>query len=256
MELAAVFFITIPGPKMIWQFGELGYDYSIDYNGRTGEKPIKWNYWWETNRKHLYQVYKFLNELRQNYEVFSTPDYNYVLSAKQKRLNLIDPAMNVAVLGNFATTSAGIVPAFQAPGMWYEYFTGDSLQVTDVNAAIDLEPGEYRLYTDKKLETPEFILGVQNNKWTHEGFNADVFPNPSEGNYNILVTSNQPVPVTIYITDITGRDVCTLSSGGIVNGTRTFIWDGRNGSGNETSPGIYLLQISTSSGKKTIKIIR
>src|SRR5690554_3088586 len=28
----AAFFLTIPGPKMIWQFGELGYDISIDEN--------------------------------------------------------------------------------------------------------------------------------------------------------------------------------------------------------------------------------
>ncbi len=27
MKLAGVFYFTIPGPKMIWQFGELGYDY-------------------------------------------------------------------------------------------------------------------------------------------------------------------------------------------------------------------------------------
>ena len=36
----AAFFFTVPGPKMIWQFGELGYDISIDQNGRTGKKPI------------------------------------------------------------------------------------------------------------------------------------------------------------------------------------------------------------------------
>ena len=40
IQLAANFFIPVPGPKMIWQFGELGYDISIDYNGRTGKKPI------------------------------------------------------------------------------------------------------------------------------------------------------------------------------------------------------------------------
>ena len=31
----AAFFFTVPGPKMVWQFGELGYDVSIDENGRT-----------------------------------------------------------------------------------------------------------------------------------------------------------------------------------------------------------------------------
>ena len=45
-----------PYPKMIWQFGELAYDYSIDYNDRTGEKPVAWTlgYYENTHRKALY----------------------------------------------------------------------------------------------------------------------------------------------------------------------------------------------------------
>ncbi|RKY52138.1 MAG: alpha-amylase, partial [Candidatus Neomarinimicrobiota bacterium] len=44
IELAAVFFLSIPGPKMIWQFGELGYDYSINDPCRVCNKPIRWDY--------------------------------------------------------------------------------------------------------------------------------------------------------------------------------------------------------------------
>ncbi len=44
MELAGAFFFTVPGPKMIWQFGELGYDYSIDDPCRVCNKPIRWDY--------------------------------------------------------------------------------------------------------------------------------------------------------------------------------------------------------------------
>ncbi len=50
IKLAGAFFFTVPGPKMIWQFGELGYDYSIEYNGRTGPKPIRWGYFLDVNR--------------------------------------------------------------------------------------------------------------------------------------------------------------------------------------------------------------
>ena len=56
MELAGAFFFTVPGPKMIWQFGELGYDFSIDYDCRVCNKPIRWDY--NTGkRKRLYQVW-------------------------------------------------------------------------------------------------------------------------------------------------------------------------------------------------------
>ena len=56
-ELAGAFYFTVPGPKMIWQFGELGYDISIDQNGRTGNKPILWNYFNEPNRKAVYDLW-------------------------------------------------------------------------------------------------------------------------------------------------------------------------------------------------------
>jgi 1,4-alpha-glucan branching enzyme len=256
MELAAVFFLTLPGPKMLWQFGELGYDVSIDYNGRTGEKPIRWNYYRETSRKRLYQVYKFLNELRRDYQVFSTSDYDYLLSTKQKRINLNHPDMNVTVLGNFATSSGSLVPSFQNTGTWYEYFSGDSLQVTDVNASITLEQGGYRLYTDKKLKTPEFIMNVNTCNWNPDEFEVTVYPNPLQQDLNIRVSSLQPVPITITIKDITGREIRKLASDYLINGTHFFQWNGKTGGGNETGSGIYLLQISTPSNQKIIRIIK
>ena len=42
---------------MIWQFGELGYDYSIDYNDRVGEKPVCWNYLEDADRKSVYNTW-------------------------------------------------------------------------------------------------------------------------------------------------------------------------------------------------------
>jgi hypothetical protein len=53
---------------MIWQFGEYGYDYSIDYNGRTGEKPVRWDYLNIPGRKDLYRFYGALNALRMQNE--------------------------------------------------------------------------------------------------------------------------------------------------------------------------------------------
>ncbi|PIY31450.1 MAG: hypothetical protein COZ08_08820, partial [Bacteroidetes bacterium CG_4_10_14_3_um_filter_42_6] len=62
VEAATAFFIPVPGPKMIWQFGELGYDYSINTceNGtisddcRLSPKPVKWSYYQDANRKRIY----------------------------------------------------------------------------------------------------------------------------------------------------------------------------------------------------------
>lgn len=65
MELAANFFFTIPGPKMIWQFGEYGYDVTIEQNGRTGQKPIRWQYLNDWRRKYLFNVYAALIDLKK-----------------------------------------------------------------------------------------------------------------------------------------------------------------------------------------------
>jgi len=40
MELANTFFITVPGPKMIWQFGEVGYDIPIDFMDEQEISPL------------------------------------------------------------------------------------------------------------------------------------------------------------------------------------------------------------------------
>ena len=72
-ELNSLFFIPLPGPKMIWQFGELGYDYSINYNGRIGEKPILWSYTTKEDRIDLFKTMSKLNYLKQNYEEFKAP---------------------------------------------------------------------------------------------------------------------------------------------------------------------------------------
>ena len=73
LELNTTFFLTVPGPKMVWQFGEMGYDISIEENGRTGKKPLHWEYLDNADRKELHDVYVDLMKLRNDYpELFSS----------------------------------------------------------------------------------------------------------------------------------------------------------------------------------------
>jgi len=153
-ELAANFFIPIPGPKLIWQFGELGYDISIDNNGRVGEKPIRWDYFNETNRLRLYSVYCLLNKLKNNEPAFATNNYTLKLSGTIKSIQLNHSDMNVYIVGNFDVEQQRIELAFQHTGTWHDLYSGNSLEVADTAMAIILKPGEYRFYTSKKLETP------------------------------------------------------------------------------------------------------
>ena len=67
----AAFSILVPGAKMIWQFGELGYDISGG-NGDTDPKEPHWEYYDNAQRKGLYDTYStLLNIRRSNPELFS-----------------------------------------------------------------------------------------------------------------------------------------------------------------------------------------
>ena len=122
MALVSCFFYTIPGPKMIWQFGELGYDYSINYNGRLGEKPVRWDYYDQYRRKYLHDVISVLMDIKKNEDVFETEDFTLSLSGAMKRIELNHESMNMRIIGNFGVTASSINPNFPHTGDWYELF--------------------------------------------------------------------------------------------------------------------------------------
>lgn len=157
IETAAVFFFTIPGPKMVWQFGELGYDISIDENGRVGKKPIHWEYQDDPNRQRLYQVFSSLIKLKK--EEAALESTNFVLNTNEslKRIKIDHADMDVRVIGNFDVKEGNISPFFSKTGTWYDYFTGEAITISDVNVSIKLAPGEYHIYTTKQLTTPNVI---------------------------------------------------------------------------------------------------
>jgi 1,4-alpha-glucan branching enzyme len=202
IELTAAFLFTIPGPKMIWQFGELGYDVSIDYDCRVCNKPIRWNYFTEVNRRRLYDIFSSLIQMRRENEVFETDDFSWSLGSALRRINLNHLSMNAVVLGNFDVTADSINPNFQNTGWWYEFFTGDSLNVSDVNELIPLEAGEYRIYTTRKLSTPDITMGIYSPE--EEPLDIMLFPNPASDFFYVNPESNND-NLEVEVFDLTGR---------------------------------------------------
>ncbi len=255
MELDAVFFLTIPGPKMIWQFGELGYDISINENGRVGEKPIKWDYLDINERLRLYQVYQSLIKLRKVHEAFRTSDYSYSLSSTLKRLHLNHTNMKVTILGNFDVIDGSIDPGFQENGIWYEYFTGDSIDVTDVNETISLQPGEYKIFTTRKLEAPDIISDVDEPKWTLSGYSVSIYPNPSPDEFHIVLKTDKSAYIMLEVIDLSGRKLKSLFSKkhrGVLNLT----WDGRNDAGKDVPSSIYFLRAVIDDQTEVYKLVK
>ena len=139
---SAAFFLTVPGPKMIWQFGEIGYDYTIEHNGRTGEKPVVTDeYMAVPARKALYDTYATLLKFRRENPRFFDKDakFEWTPSGALKKITCSVDGKTFHVVGNFGKASASYtVPS----GSWTDYINGGT-----VSGTITLKQGEFRLLT-------------------------------------------------------------------------------------------------------------
>ncbi|HHB52740.1 MAG TPA: T9SS type A sorting domain-containing protein [Saprospiraceae bacterium] len=124
-------------------------------------------------------------------------------------------------------------PAFQHTGWWYEYFSGDSLQISAVNEPLTLEAGEYRLYSDEKLGLPWWLTATETFV-AKEDFPFVLFPNPTNGNFTIHF-KNSMKNLTVEIYSISGQLVSTYKDITTLN-TAEIPFDG--------SPGIYFVKVS------------
>jgi glycosidase len=212
-KLAAAFFLPVPGPKLIWQFGELGYDVSINENGRTGAKPIRWEYQQDVNRQKLYWVYAELNKLKLNQPAFQTEDFTLNVSGIVKQITLKHATMNVHILGNFDVQPQTTAFNFPNLGKWFDYFTGSELEVTNLTARINLQPGEFHIYTSVKLPTPEpdlvpwsgtpGVVTALADELLNESL--QVYPNPTQATTVVNLKNSYRGPVTISLHDLNGR---------------------------------------------------
>ena len=211
VECAASIFVDVPGPKMMWMFGERGYDLSINYNGRINPKPPRWNYMSVSARLHLFKVYSALIKLKMNYPTFNVAHYNVDMANVVKKIWWTNPTVfDAQAIANFDVGSQTVPPYFQHTGWWYDYFSGDSFNVTDANMNVTLAPGEYHIYTDVPLPVPDLVDTFPHINGINEiGASAEnviVYPIPASSHVNILSEDGQGIQsVTIY--DMQGREV-------------------------------------------------
>lgn len=257
VELAANFFIPLAGPKMIWQFGEFGYDVNIDYNGRTGVKPLKWNYYSEPDRNRLFHVFKALIDLKKNEEAFSEGTYSTTLNSYLKEIYISHASMNVAILGNFNVIADNINPNFQSTGWWYEFFTGDSVNIQNATAPISMQPGEYRFYTSRKLDLPvleNIPIGIDEPEFGSR--NVKVYPNPFSDEVFLQIETHQAEKVKLEIYDQSGRLVFSHIENLTAAGHWEFRWNGRDSGSNELSPGVYFARVIGGKFASTTRLVK
>lgn len=224
-EAAALFLLGVPGPKMIWQFGELGFDYSINdcgngtvnNNCRLSIKPSRWDYLEDPDRHRLFDVYRSMIDLKKTQPIFQSTDVTMFTGGNVKQLYLNDNTQKLIGVANFDLTEQIAYVDFPLIGKYYDYFTGDSLNVTALDQTLTLQPGEYRLYTTKKLPQPlgGYKYYTANKEISTQITDFQVYPNPTllGEDSQIAFSLLQKSAVLLEITDLTGRVIRQIAKG-------------------------------------------
>lgn len=217
--------LLIPGPKMIWHFGELGMDDSIfscnngTVNDETSTTPgdckldtkpqPQWTENWlgDSNRNKIYNDWAKMITLKKTEPVFlgtatMTNATTLAVNIKITNSSLTSTQLkDVVILANFDTVAQNMIPGFQYTGAWYNLMDNSTINVADVNTPINLAPGEYRIYGNKQanLAIEDFEKGNQ----------VSLYPNPVADYFTLGFKTSK---VDIY--SITGQLVKTFNTNG------------------------------------------
>ena len=211
--------LTIPGPKMIWHFSDLGMENSLftcsdgtvnepDCKLDTKPQPQWVDNWLENvNRREVYDNWARIIDLKINEDVF---EGNYSISSGSLTPIIyiwddgIDSNLlkNVVVVSNFDVVEQTITPYFPYTGTWFDLMDENgesSINVNSTSQQITLQPGEFKIFGNQSSIT------LSQNEYEID--DVYFYPNPSEGYINF----NKGVDL-IEIYDITGKIVVTLEN--------------------------------------------
>ncbi|MEN9488372.1 MAG: hypothetical protein RL494_637, partial [Bacteroidota bacterium] len=263
MSTMAAMHLLVPGPKMIWHFGELGWDSSI-YTCNNGsinnpsdptpgdckldKKPQpQWanNWLGDANRSIVYNDWAKMNTLKINEPVF---EGNYAISPDgaasnvRQRMYIWDDAIpasslkNVVVISNFSVAALNIIPNFPYTGTWYNLMDNSSINVTNTAATLNIPAGEFRIYGNQlapSLANTEFELTKS----------IALYPNPATNSFSV---TNATSEVQIYT--ITGQLVKNFK--GSFDTNHSFSID-------DLTQGVYLVKITDNNQRQsTVKLIK
>jgi len=207
--------LTIPGPKMIWHFGDLGMDNSLytctdgtvdEPDCRLATKPQpQWDENWlgDSNRKQIYDDWGKIIDLKKSEAVFEG-DYSIDSGNLTPRIYIWDDAIpmseikNVVILANFDVTSQNIIPDFPYNGTWYNLMDNTPINITSTTSPITLGAGEFRIFGNQS--TSAGAIDYQLSK------SISLYPNPVKDVFNVNIAVDE-----LYIYDMTGKLVMSVT---------------------------------------------
>ena len=133
--------------------------------------------------------------LRNNHDVFHTENFSLQDDDFFKRIKLNGSDMNVVTIANFDVSEMIVSPEFQHTGNWYDYMSGEQVTVTDVNMAMELKPGEFRIFTSRQITPPcGFFTSVDDLNIEQ----IDIFPNPTIAGGTVLLNIDPKNKIALY----------------------------------------------------------
>lgn len=168
------FNVLLNGSHMLWQFEEIGYDISIDQNGRTGTKPNPKTkgYFTQAERVDAFtksaQVIALRTQLMPS--VFEgNPTASSISSGKA--LRTIQWGNNVFAVANFGVEGNQAVS--MPSGTWYDYL-GGAAKATSSTCV--LAPGELKVFTSTAVKAPTFTDIEKRDHTPIENVSTDEMP--------------------------------------------------------------------------------
>ncbi|MDD4993785.1 MAG: alpha-amylase family glycosyl hydrolase [Paludibacter sp.] len=240
VPLNIAFTTLVPGPKMIYEFGEMGYDYSINSNGgRTNEKQPAWGWLSLPQRKAAADASAKIITLRKMYPTaFTQGNFSYNIGINDwtsgRRIGLTHADLNMVVLGNFNTVAATAYPAFPSTGVWYNLLTGQPYAVSNPYAPITMQPGDLLVFTDRQINLPNAVSNPVADT------DCKVYPTTTNG--KVFITSSTAVRNT-ELYNLQGSLIKAVNNSNEMDVTNL-------------SNGLYLLEVNTLQGKSIHKIIK
>jgi len=247
-KMAATFFFPIPGPKMVWQFGEVGYDFSINRctdgsingNCRLSDKPVRWDYYEDASRRSLFDHYSLMIALKKNYPTFQTDNFNTELGSAFKMIRLRHSEMDALVVGNFDVVEASKLVTFTQFGTWYDFMTGEELEILDIFQTLTLAPGEFHIYTSAPLPSPAELLmtSIEDLEILTAKYQIRHFPNPFQHTTTIEYDLPKAAKVSVRIFNVLGEEIEVLFEGKQSAGLQSLDWEA-----NDLQNGAYFYEV-------------
>jgi len=252
--------LLVPGPKMIWHFGELGWNSSlwtcnngvVSYSSpdcKLDTKPQpQWTGNWltDTNRSAIYNSWAKMIDMKKTENVFEnekthengTYAWN-IGNTGHPRLDVWTSTTQTAalsyvfVLTNFTDNTYNVVGGFPFTGTWANLMDNTTFNVSNVNMNISIEPGGYRVFGNRAL--------LNNDTFDALDF-VSLSPNPASTYFTINTLVEK---VQIY--SITGQLVKSFSSASIND---SFSIE-------DLTKGVYIVKISDANNReKTLRLIK